>query len=87
MARTVSSPIVGFNSIKRVDQGIVDGALTDEEAEYLEESYVFQNLAVAIPSNSSFAQVPTEARSQLESSARHRQDGRVGRSSDGSRML
>ncbi|KAL1678021.1 NADP-dependent oxidoreductase domain-containing protein [Schizophyllum commune] len=39
VSRTVSSPIVGFNSIKRVDQGIVDGALTDEEAEYLEESY------------------------------------------------
>ncbi|KAL1735110.1 NADP-dependent oxidoreductase domain-containing protein [Schizophyllum commune] len=42
VSRTVSSPIVGFNSIKRVDQGIVDGALTDEEAEYLEEPYVFQ---------------------------------------------
>ncbi|KAL1705018.1 NADP-dependent oxidoreductase domain-containing protein [Schizophyllum commune] len=40
VARTVDSPIVGFNSIKRVDQGIVDGELTDEEAKYLEEPYV-----------------------------------------------
>ncbi|KAL1744102.1 NADP-dependent oxidoreductase domain-containing protein [Schizophyllum fasciatum] len=37
--RNVSSPIIGFNSIKRVDQGIVDGELTDEEAKYLEEPY------------------------------------------------
>uniref|UniRef100_D8Q4S2 NADP-dependent oxidoreductase domain-containing protein n=1 Tax=Schizophyllum commune (strain H4-8 / FGSC 9210) TaxID=578458 RepID=D8Q4S2_SCHCM len=37
--RNVSSPIVGFNSIKRVDQGIVAGELTDEEAKYLEEPY------------------------------------------------
>ena len=35
--RTVDSPIVGFNSIKRVDQGIVNDELTDEEAKYLEE--------------------------------------------------
>ncbi|KAL1750874.1 NADP-dependent oxidoreductase domain-containing protein [Schizophyllum commune] len=35
--RTVNSPIVGFNSIKRVDQGIVSDELTDEEAKYLEE--------------------------------------------------
>ncbi|KAL1695420.1 NADP-dependent oxidoreductase domain-containing protein [Schizophyllum commune] len=40
VARTVDSPIVGFNSIKRVHQGIVDGELTDEEATYLEEPYV-----------------------------------------------
>ncbi|KAL1718002.1 NADP-dependent oxidoreductase domain-containing protein [Schizophyllum commune] len=39
VSRTVSSPIVGFNSIERVDQGIVEGELTDEEAEYLEEPY------------------------------------------------
>lgn len=87
VSRTVSSPIVGFNSIERVDQGIVEGELTDEEAEYLEEPYVFRNLALAISSNSSFYQVPTEARSQLEGAARHRQDGRVGRSSDGSGLL
>ncbi|KAL1691119.1 NADP-dependent oxidoreductase domain-containing protein [Schizophyllum commune] len=37
--RTVDSPIVGFNSIKRVDQGIVSGELTDEEDKYLEEPY------------------------------------------------
>ncbi|KAL1673668.1 NADP-dependent oxidoreductase domain-containing protein [Schizophyllum commune] len=37
--RTVDSPIVGFNSIKRVDQGIVNDELTDEEAKYLEEPY------------------------------------------------
>uniref|UniRef100_D8Q4K8 NADP-dependent oxidoreductase domain-containing protein n=1 Tax=Schizophyllum commune (strain H4-8 / FGSC 9210) TaxID=578458 RepID=D8Q4K8_SCHCM len=30
--RSVSSPIVGFNSLKRIEQGIVDGELTDEEA-------------------------------------------------------
>ncbi|KAI5892493.1 Aldo/keto reductase [Schizophyllum commune H4-8] len=35
--RTVDSPIVGFNSIKRVDQGIVNDELTDEETKYLEE--------------------------------------------------
>ncbi|KAL1750062.1 NADP-dependent oxidoreductase domain-containing protein [Schizophyllum commune] len=40
VARAVDSYIVGFNSIKRVDQGIVDGELTDEEAKYLEEPYV-----------------------------------------------
>ncbi|KAL1714222.1 NADP-dependent oxidoreductase domain-containing protein [Schizophyllum commune] len=40
VTRTVDSPIVGFNSIKRVDQGIVNGELTDEEAKYLEEPYV-----------------------------------------------
>ncbi|KAI5892497.1 Aldo/keto reductase [Schizophyllum commune H4-8] len=37
--RAVTSPIVGFNSVKRVDQAIVDGELTDEEAKYLEEPY------------------------------------------------
>ena len=46
--RNVSSPIVGFNSIKRVDQGIVDGELTDYEAAYLEEPYVY----LSSPSNS-----------------------------------
>ncbi|KAI5824381.1 Aldo/keto reductase [Schizophyllum commune Tattone D] len=39
VARNVSGPIVGFNSLARVDQGIVDGELTDEEAKYLEEPY------------------------------------------------
>ncbi|KAI5885107.1 Aldo/keto reductase [Schizophyllum commune H4-8] len=37
--RTVTSPIVGFNSVERVGQAIVDGELTDEEAKYLEEPY------------------------------------------------
>ncbi|KAL1680209.1 NADP-dependent oxidoreductase domain-containing protein [Schizophyllum commune] len=37
--RNVLSPIVGFNSIKRVDQGIIVDELTDEEAAYLEEPY------------------------------------------------
>ncbi|KAI5824383.1 Aldo/keto reductase [Schizophyllum commune Tattone D] len=37
--RSVTSPIVGFNSVKRVDQAIVDGELTDDEAKYLEEPY------------------------------------------------
>ncbi|KAI5830525.1 Aldo/keto reductase [Schizophyllum commune Tattone D] len=38
--RNVSSPIVGFNSLKRVDQNLLpEGELTDEEAKYLEEPY------------------------------------------------
>ncbi|KAI4524595.1 Aldo/keto reductase [Schizophyllum commune Loenen D] len=38
--RKVSSPIVGFNSLKRVDQNLLpDGELTDEEANYIEEPY------------------------------------------------
>ncbi|TRM68873.1 NADP-dependent oxidoreductase domain-containing protein [Schizophyllum amplum] len=37
--RNVSSPIVGINSIKRIEESIVDGDLTDEEAKYLEEPY------------------------------------------------
>ena len=36
--RNVSSPIVGFNSLKGVDQNLLpDGELTYEEAKYLEE--------------------------------------------------
>ena len=36
--RNVSSPIGGFNSLKRVDQNLLpEGELTDEEAKYLEE--------------------------------------------------
>ena len=46
--RNVSSPIVGFNSIKRINQGIADGELTDDEAAYLEERYVH----LSSPSNS-----------------------------------
>ncbi|TRM68872.1 NADP-dependent oxidoreductase domain-containing protein [Schizophyllum amplum] len=38
--RSVSSPIVGINSIKRIEESIVDGELTDEEAKYLEEPYI-----------------------------------------------
>ncbi|TRM57071.1 NADP-dependent oxidoreductase domain-containing protein [Schizophyllum amplum] len=37
--RNVASPIVGLNSINRVDESIVDGELTEEEAQYLEEPY------------------------------------------------
>ncbi|KAL1739791.1 NADP-dependent oxidoreductase domain-containing protein [Schizophyllum fasciatum] len=37
--RNVSSPIVGLNSVQRVDESIVDGELSDEEAKYLEEPY------------------------------------------------
>ncbi|TRM64587.1 NADP-dependent oxidoreductase domain-containing protein [Schizophyllum amplum] len=37
--RNVTSPIVGLNSINRVDESIVEGELTEEEAEYLEEPY------------------------------------------------
>uniref|UniRef100_D8Q3P4 NADP-dependent oxidoreductase domain-containing protein n=1 Tax=Schizophyllum commune (strain H4-8 / FGSC 9210) TaxID=578458 RepID=D8Q3P4_SCHCM len=37
--RSVSSPIVGMNAIKRVEESIVSGELTDEEAKYLEEPY------------------------------------------------
>ncbi|KAL1688410.1 NADP-dependent oxidoreductase domain-containing protein [Schizophyllum commune] len=37
--RNVTSPIVGINSINRVEESIVDGELTDEEAKYLEEPY------------------------------------------------
>ncbi|TRM59438.1 NADP-dependent oxidoreductase domain-containing protein [Schizophyllum amplum] len=37
--RNVSSPIVGMNSINRVDESIVDGELTEEEVKYLEEPY------------------------------------------------
>ncbi|KAL1724959.1 NADP-dependent oxidoreductase domain-containing protein [Schizophyllum commune] len=37
--RRVTSPIVGINSINRVDDSIVGGVLTDEEAKYLEEPY------------------------------------------------
>ena len=48
VSANVSSPIVGFNFIKRVDQGIVDGELTDAEAAYLEEPYVY----LSSPSNS-----------------------------------
>ena len=33
----VTSPIVGINSINRVDDSVVAGELTDEEAKYLEE--------------------------------------------------
>ncbi|KAI5890026.1 Aldo/keto reductase [Schizophyllum commune H4-8] len=35
--RRVTSPIVGINSINRVDDSVVDGVLTDEEVKYLEE--------------------------------------------------
>ncbi|KAL1705392.1 NADP-dependent oxidoreductase domain-containing protein [Schizophyllum commune] len=37
--RSVSSPIVGMNAVKRVEESIVSGELTDEEAKYLEEPY------------------------------------------------
>ncbi|KAL1706086.1 NADP-dependent oxidoreductase domain-containing protein [Schizophyllum commune] len=37
--RNVTSPIVGINSVNRVEESIVDGELTDEEAKYLEEPY------------------------------------------------
>uniref|UniRef100_D8PVK8 NADP-dependent oxidoreductase domain-containing protein n=1 Tax=Schizophyllum commune (strain H4-8 / FGSC 9210) TaxID=578458 RepID=D8PVK8_SCHCM len=37
--RSVTSPIVGINSVNRVAESIVDGELTDEEAKYLEEPY------------------------------------------------
>ncbi|KAL1738354.1 NADP-dependent oxidoreductase domain-containing protein, partial [Schizophyllum fasciatum] len=38
--RNTTSPIVGFNSLKRVDQNILpEGDLTEEEAKYLEEAY------------------------------------------------
>ncbi|KAL1696922.1 NADP-dependent oxidoreductase domain-containing protein [Schizophyllum commune] len=37
--RSVSSPIVGMNAIERVEESIVGGELTDEEATYLEEPY------------------------------------------------
>ncbi|TRM68846.1 NADP-dependent oxidoreductase domain-containing protein [Schizophyllum amplum] len=37
--RSVSSPIVGINSIKRIEDSIVAGELTDEETKYLEEPY------------------------------------------------
>ncbi|KAL1660945.1 NADP-dependent oxidoreductase domain-containing protein [Schizophyllum commune] len=37
--RRVTSPIVGINAIDRVDDSIVAGELTDEEAKYLEEPY------------------------------------------------
>ena len=36
----MTSPIVGMNSIQRVDESIVSGELTDDEAGYLEEPYV-----------------------------------------------
>ncbi|KAL1738353.1 NADP-dependent oxidoreductase domain-containing protein [Schizophyllum fasciatum] len=36
-SRQVTSPIVGVNSIGRVDESVVDFELTDEEAKYLEE--------------------------------------------------
>ena len=35
--RAVTSPIVGMNSIQRVEESIVSGELTGEEATYLEE--------------------------------------------------
>ena len=37
----VSSPIVGFNSIERIDEAleIKDKTLTEEEIKYLEEPY------------------------------------------------
>ena len=34
VSRGVSSPIVGFNSIERIDQGIVDGELEGDLLEY-----------------------------------------------------
>lgn len=39
--RYVSSPIIGFSSVKRIDEAIeVRGkTLTDEEVKYLEEPY------------------------------------------------
>ncbi|KAL1672052.1 NADP-dependent oxidoreductase domain-containing protein [Schizophyllum commune] len=37
--RAVTSPIVGMNSIQRVEESFVSGELTDEEATYLEEPY------------------------------------------------
>ncbi|KAL1724462.1 NADP-dependent oxidoreductase domain-containing protein [Schizophyllum commune] len=37
--RSVSSPIVGMNAIERVEESIVGGELTEEEAKYLEEPY------------------------------------------------
>lgn len=37
----VTSPIVGFNSVARIEQAIIpDKKLTDEEIKYLEEPYV-----------------------------------------------
>ncbi|KAL1687906.1 NADP-dependent oxidoreductase domain-containing protein [Schizophyllum commune] len=35
----ITSPIVGFNSISRVDEGVVDSELTEDEINYLEEPY------------------------------------------------
>ncbi|KAI5890018.1 Aldo/keto reductase [Schizophyllum commune H4-8] len=37
--RSVTSPIVGMNSVQRVDESIVGDELTDAEAKYLEEPY------------------------------------------------
>ncbi|TRM70430.1 NADP-dependent oxidoreductase domain-containing protein [Schizophyllum amplum] len=37
--RSVTSPIVGINSTKRIEESIVDGELTEEEAKHLEEPY------------------------------------------------
>ncbi|TRM68869.1 NADP-dependent oxidoreductase domain-containing protein [Schizophyllum amplum] len=37
--RNAASPIVGINSIKRIDDSVVDGELTEEEAKYLEQPY------------------------------------------------
>ncbi|KAI4524598.1 Aldo/keto reductase [Schizophyllum commune Loenen D] len=37
--RKITSPIVGFNSISRVDEGVVDNGLTEDEINYLEEPY------------------------------------------------
>ncbi|GJJ14305.1 hypothetical protein Clacol_008569 [Clathrus columnatus] len=36
----VSSPIIGFSSISRLEESLVSGSLTEEEIKYLEEPYV-----------------------------------------------
>lgn len=40
--KRVSSPIIGFSSVDRLDEliGVRGKTLTDEEEKYLEESYV-----------------------------------------------
>lgn len=44
--RRVTSPIVGFSKVERVDEALAgrDFVLTEEEETYLEESYVVRQI-------------------------------------------
>lgn len=46
MYKGISSPIIGFSTVERIDEALEGNrkTLTDEEVKYLEESYVPKNI-------------------------------------------